>query len=453
MIRRIAQTIERYGMFRPGVTVAVAVSGGADSVCLLHVLHTLGFPLHVLHLNHNLRGEESRADAEFVRLLAESLGLPCAIREAHLPSGGNLEQIAREARLSFFREAIASGLAGRVATGHTQSDQAETVLFRFLRGAGSAGLAAIRPVTADGLVRPLIDVSREDVEFYLLENGIPWREDATNQSREFTRNRIRHDLLPQLEREWNPAIRTTLAHTAEWALAEEAYWEEEVARLASKYLQLKNGFVSIFCPVLREISPAPARRLVRRAIEIAKGDLRGVDFSHVSRILELSAATRGHGRVQAPGLQVLRSFDWLRFEKDAARPENYLLAAPVPGTVQIPGGFRISLELIEKPETLGTPECVYNGEVDGIDWCRLSGFLALRNWQPGDRYQPAGSTGIEKIKALFQHARIPLWERRQWPVLMAGESIVWSRRFGAAASVVANPDSKAILKIREVETH
>ena len=453
LLRRIAQTIERYGMFRPGMTVAAAVSGGADSVCLLHVLHALGYSLHVLHLNHNLRGEESRADAEFVRLLSESLGLPCTIRETHLPAAGNLEQAAREARLSFFREALASNLGGRVATGHTQSDQAETVLFRFLRGSGSAGLAAIRPVTSDGFVRPLIDVSREDVEQYLRQNQIPWRQDATNASREFARNRIRHQLLPQLEREWNPALRTTLAHTAEWALAEEAYWDEEVGRLASKYLQEKNGFVSIFCPVLREISPAPARRLVRRAIEIAKGDLRGIDFSHVSRILELAAAPRGHGRVQAPGLQVLRSFDWLRFEKNAERPPNYLLEVPVPGTVQIPGGFRISLELIENPETLGGTEYVYNGEVDGIDWRRLSGFLALRNWQPGDRYQPAGSTGIAKIKALFQNARVPLWERRQWPVLIAGESIVWTRRFGAAAAVVANSDSKAILKIREVETH
>ena len=161
--------------------------------------------LQVLHLNHNLRGDESRGDAEFVRLLAATLQLPCTMREANFADSiGNLEQEAREARLAFFREMISSGLVDRVALGHTRSDQAETVLFRFLRGSGTAGLAGIRPVTADGIVRPLFDVERTDVEGFLRERSISWREDSTNRSRRFARNRIRHELLPQLERDWNP---------------------------------------------------------------------------------------------------------------------------------------------------------------------------------------------------------------------------------------------------------
>ncbi len=160
-------------MFQPGNKVGVAVSGGADSVCLLHVLREFDLRLHVLHLNHNLRGDESRDDAEFVRQLAGALQLPCTIREANFAdSFGNLEQDAREARLGFFREVISSGLVDRVALGHTRSDQAETVLFRFLRGSGTAGLAGIRPVTADGIVRPLFDVERAEVEGFLRDRGI-----------------------------------------------------------------------------------------------------------------------------------------------------------------------------------------------------------------------------------------------------------------------------------------
>jgi tRNA(Ile)-lysidine synthase len=455
LLDRIARTIERYGMFRPGMQVGVAVSGGADSVCLLHVLLERDLRLHVLHLNHNLRAEESRGDAEFVHALAERLRLPCTVREADFSgSGANLEQAAREARLAFFREAIASGMVERVAVGHTRSDQAETVLFRFLRGSGTAGLAGIRPVTAAGIVRPLIDVDRAEVERYLRERGIAWRDDSTNASMQFARNQIRHQLLPQLERDWNPAIRQTLAHTADWALAEEAYWDEEVNRIWARLLPERDGVVLLPCQTLRELPLAVARRVVRRAIERAKGDLRGVDFQHVAAVLHLASGQRGHGRVQASGLEVLRSFGWLRFDVPRPRSGGYRMAAPVPGKLRIPGSrLVISLELIEKPKTVGASDYVYNGGMGGLEWACLSGSLAVRNWQPGDRYQPAGCTGEEKIKTLFQHARIPLWERRQWPVLLDGESIVWVRRFGAAAGVAANPGSKSILRIQETETN
>src|ERR1039457_3522464 len=190
-------------MFQRGARVGVAVSGGADSVCLLHVLLELAprwdLQLSVLHLNHRLRGEESDGDEDFVRELAERLELPVTVqawdqsRQAGRPAPPNLEEAAREARLAFFAQAIKSGAVERVALGHTRSDQSETVLFRFLRGAGTAGLAGIRPVTAAGIVRPLLGVERFQVEAFLLERGIEWREDSTNVSFQLARNRIRYD--------------------------------------------------------------------------------------------------------------------------------------------------------------------------------------------------------------------------------------------------------------------
>ncbi|MBV9747142.1 MAG: tRNA lysidine(34) synthetase TilS, partial [Acidobacteriia bacterium] len=189
---QVASTISRYRMVEPGHTIGVAVSGGADSVCLLHVLREISphwnLRLRVLHLNHRLRGAESEADAEFVRQLASQFGFVFSFREADLSAAsGNLEELAREARLAFFHDEIAAGQVDRVATGHTRSDQAETVLFRFLRGAGTAGLSAIRPVTQTGpgvsrieLVRPLIGVDRAQVEQFLKDRFIPWREDSTN---------------------------------------------------------------------------------------------------------------------------------------------------------------------------------------------------------------------------------------------------------------------------------
>src|SRR5215472_7807954 len=177
LVQRVASTIERYAMFAGAGRIGVGVSGGADSVCLLHLLCEMAarwnLCLTVIHLDHGLRGEESTADALWVAGLAAQLGLPWVLRKADVgESGGNLEQAARDTRLALFRNLIETGLVQRVATGHTRSDQAETVLFRFLRGAGTAGLAGIRPVTADGIVRPLLEIGRAEVEEYLSGRGI-----------------------------------------------------------------------------------------------------------------------------------------------------------------------------------------------------------------------------------------------------------------------------------------
>jgi tRNA(Ile)-lysidine synthase len=458
LLERIAQTIARHRMFEPAQQVGVAVSGGADSVCLLHALLELAprwdLRLSVLHLDHGLRGEESRQDAEFVRGLAARLDLPLTLRETPVAqSPDNLEQAARQARLAFFRETIASGAVQRVATGHTRSDQAETVLFRFLRGSGTAGLAGIRPVTSEGIVRPLIEIERSEVQQFLLQRGIAWREDSTNSSLQFARNRIRHELLPQIAREWNPAIGETLANTADWALAEEAWWDAEIDRLATEHLTSSHDAILVRADLLAELPLAVARRLVRRAMELAKGDLRAVDFGHIASVMDLARSTEGHGRLQAPGLDIFRSFEWLRFGQPRAGgldTRNYRLTLAVPGTVRVPGtNLAISLELIDKSEPSVPSDWVYNNWMGCLDWQRLSGSLELRNWRPGDQYQPAGYSSPEKIKTLFQQARIPLWERRYWPVLIDGVSIVWARRFGPAAGLVPEQDAQVILKIRE----
>lgn len=459
MLDRVARTIARHRMFEPGQSIGVAVSGGADSVCLLHILLDLAprwdLRLTVLHLDHQLRGEESRQDAAFVRSLAARFQLPCLLREANITAApGNLEQAARHARLAFFRDVLASGAACRIATGHTRSDQAETVLYRFLRGAGTAGLAAIRPVTADGIVRPLIELDRTEILAFLNDRGLAWREDATNADPTFARNRIRHHLLPQLAREWNPAIAETLANTADWALAEEGYWKSEIDRWAADQFQHgDDGALLVRAGTLAAAPLALARRLVRRAFELVKGDLLGIDFHHIETVLELAARSAGAGRVQAPGLEIRRSFEWLRLSPAASGPvfPGYRLAASVPGCLRVPGTHSsISLELIEKTETFAGPDCVYNSEMGCLDWRRLSGSLVLRNWQAGDQYQPSGSTGETKLKTLFQQARIPVWERALWPVLTDRESIIWSRHFGPAAEFAAGPGTVPVLRIREV---
>jgi tRNA(Ile)-lysidine synthase len=483
---RVLNTIARHAMFSSGQRVGIAVSGGADSVCLLHVLHELAprwnLHLSVVHIDHGIRGAASQADTEFVRALAEQFALPFHFRQADVPSiDDNMEQAARGVRHEFYRELIHAGTLDRIATGHTRSDQAETVLFRILRGSGFAGLAGIRPVTRDGFVRPLLDCTRAEVQAWIVERGIEWREDESNQDRRFARNRIRHELLPQLRRDFNPQLDEVLANLAIIAGDEERYWEEMFAGClehaqakasATPDLQLspgwhrlqpvRGGVVMLSARHDLNQPTAVARRLVRRAIETVKGDLRQIDFDHVEAVIEMARSSRGHGRVQIPGVDVLRSFDWIRFAPagyNSMRERDFAVEVKQPMTVEIPNGAgRVHFQIVESQGTSESRNS-YDSLVGELDWQRIAsiparedagpGLLELRNWRPGDQYLRVGQSHEQKIKLLFQEARVPLWERRNWPVLTANGTIVWSRKFGPALDFTPNASTRAILRVRD----
>ncbi|MBY0507130.1 MAG: tRNA lysidine(34) synthetase TilS [Bryobacteraceae bacterium] len=405
MLEKIERILTRYRMLNSGDHLGVAVSGGADSVCLLHLLRQLapaaGVSLSVVHLNHQLRGDASDADALFVAGLAQAYGLP--LHNASRPVGPS-EDDARQARRTFFAHLRDSGLVTRIATGHTLDDQAETVLFRLLRGAGPAGLAGILPVTHEGLIRPLLDVSRAEVVGYLRHHALDWRVDASNADPRFARNRIRQVLLPTLVRDWNPHLAPQLARTAEIARDEDAY----LATLVPPPLATDDA-------VLLETSLLPVA-LRRRQVRWAIGHLGGhaPDFAHVEAIVALCQSLAGTGRLQTPGIDALRSFDWVRLARLAdAGNRNWSQPLPVFGFVSFPGG--------EIRTTLGT--------IGGESFCldAAGDSLVLRNWRPGDAYSPVGL-----LKSRFEAERVPLWERRNWPIIAAGSEIVWSKRFGAA---------------------
>jgi tRNA(Ile)-lysidine synthase len=437
-------------MIAPGQRVGVAVSGGPDSLCLLHVLCALrdagGFAVQVVHVNHQLRGAESDADEQFVRDWADRLGLPCHVRRAELASGENVEQAGRDARRAFFGQLMRDGVVDRVATGHTRSDQAETVLFRLLRGAHTAGLAGILPVTREGIVRPLLDISRGDVEAYLAEHGHHARADSSNADPRFARNRLRHQWLPELRAAWNPELDARLAQVAELSREEEAYWRAEIERLYGDVARVDGEAVLFHTSVLAAQPRAMQRRLLRRAIETVRGDLRQIDFAHVEHVLRLLETAEGHGRAIIPGVDALRSFDWLRLApRQLATIEERNVAHPVtvPGQAPLPAGDGcLELAFLEpgqKPHD--TVKAV-------LDAGRLSPFasagLELRSWKPGDHYQPHGRATSQKIKLLFQEFRIPLWERGLWPILTAGGVVVWSGAFGAAEGWQARPGERGV---------
>ena len=469
VLEQVAREIQRHGMFSSGERAVVAVSGGADSVALLHVLlelrSQLGIRLSVAHLNHQLRGPESDADERFVTALAAGLGLPfhCKsldVRGLAEQRRDNLEQTARLCRYQWFTQLTAAGHADKVAVGHTLNDQAETVLLRLLRGSGSAGLSAISPVRADGVVRPLLGTTREQVVDFLRARQVEWREDATNFDLSFDRNRLRHQLMPLLTREWNPNLSAVLARTAEWARDEEAYWNETLGDLTSQVIRRRRETVELSVNQLAEMPVAVVRRVLRQAAAMTKGNLRGIGWDHIEQLRRLAQDTKGSGAAHLPGLEAVRSFDTIRLRALPANSDlaDFSIDLHPPDAIAIPGSSKM---LVLRIADRSDPQEGYNSsKVEVLDWERVPKPLRLRNWRPGDCYRPRGRPSAKKLKALFQENRTPIWERAGWPVLTssrvaesrtAGDVLVWTRVFGGAADFEPRATSRRLLRITEVD--
>jgi tRNA(Ile)-lysidine synthase len=469
---KVLKYVHEQKLLKAGDRVAVACSGGADSVALLRVLLSLrkelGVVLSVAHFNHQIRGAEADIDQQFVEELAASHQMEFHPGSGNVPAYANtqkisLETAARDLRHQWFAELLQHAKADLIATAHTQDDQAETVLMRILRGTGARGLAGIAPEQKPKhLIRPLLTTSRVEVEAYLKSIGQPWREDASNQDVLHTRNRVRHSLLPLLERDFNPAIRQTLADLAELARAEEEYWSNELSELLPRLiLQGKpsrsgrstsgdaEGVLALDIAALRGL-PLALQRLVLQGIAERFGI--ALEFKHIQQLTLLLEHDRPTRNLALPGeLAVNRTLRELQFSRKAEKSaENYSYSLPIPGEIAIPElGSTIRTRLISagKQKVLG-----YNG-ASLLNPSLLGPELTVRNWRAGDRFFPAHSQSPKKVKELLQPDRLgerfSLAQRKTWPVIESAGQIVWIRGFPVAKDF-ASGSGDAIL-IEEME--
>jgi tRNA(Ile)-lysidine synthase len=430
-------------LLKPGMRLAVALSGGADSVALLRVLAArsaeLGLVLHAAHLHHGLRGAEAEGDLEFCRELAAKLSLPfhearvdtareaaAKLKSSESAETGkatetgkpaeSIEEAARRLRYAWFRKLMASGEIDAIATAHTLDDQAETVLGKFIRGAWTEGLAGIaaKLETPEGkIVRPLLAATHSELEAYLREIGQDWREDSSNRNLTFTRNRIRHELLPLLEG-WNPRLREHMAQMATLACDEEAWWQAELTRHAPQLLlpgrpvrgggrAVSSGLdsgLAIEASRLAALAPALQRRLIRYAAD-RFGVALGLLAERTARELRLSIHLEATPKGKNTGVQAA------------------LYAVPIPGEIDAPTfGLRLRIEFSGSGAAGATP----NGHSGPP-----SKPAILRNWKPGDRVTLRHSSGPRKVKEVLERLRVTGTDRALWPVLEVDGQIVWMR--------------------------
>jgi tRNA(Ile)-lysidine synthase len=458
LLEKVCQTIRNCQMVDSGHAVVLAVSGGADSVAMLHMMArlraSLQIELIVAHVNHGMRPDAAE-DALFVEAMAQRMGLPCVCATVDVPAYRHQhrlspEDAARRLRYGCLRAMARQRGADRIAIAHTADDQAETILMRLLRGAGLRGLAGIPP-RRGAIIRPLIRVQRRDILAFLHTHHIPFREDPSNQQRQYLRNRLRLDLMPHLRQQYNPRLTETLCTTAHLLSEDEAALEA----LAHEHLQMvrlpgQPAQVGLCLTRLRSLPMALQRRLLRQALCEVSGHLHDITAQHIAAILRLVQTDAGSRRVTLPHqLLAERRYDILLIQRHASQPP---LAGEV--SVRIPGqcemlalGTTLVCDL-RPSAALSAP--FPTGDEAWLDAATIGVDVRLRTRRDGDRFQPLGSPYTKKLQDFFTDAKLPRAARDHLPLVVTPRGIAWVVGMRIAEWAKITPATHTILRLRVI---
>lgn len=447
LVPKVARTISENGMLLPGNSVLTAVSGGADSVALLHVLLALSdkysLRIGVAHVNHGLRGKAADQDAAFVRDLAKKWNVPYYGKQIDVAAfrrrwGGSLEEAGRDARYSFFHEIAVGYEFDRIAVAHHMNDDAELILMNMLRGSGPTGMAGIAPVRGR-VIRPLIHCRRREILNYLTARNIAYVHDKSNDDTRFHRNHIRHCLIPALE-QYNPRVVENLHRLGKITAFESQWLDDRVSPVFDAAVAKRSaGRLVMAVEKINGLHAAVKRRLIRKAILAVKGNLRRIGLAHIDAVIDLIEKGRPPGRLDLPDrIRVARGNNALIFtkEKQPLRSPGLaggLVSAPdyayrvteqqaVSGAIDVPeAGARLVLTRLPVEDMEGFP----SGDTAAFDWEKLVFPLKIRNLRPGDRFMPLGMSGTQKLKDFFINNKIPAGQRGRVPLVQSGEQVAW----------------------------
>lgn len=432
-LRKVKNTIEDYQMLSPNDVVIVGVSGGPDSIALLHILNLLkedySLTLFVVHLNHMFR-EEAREEAQYVADLAEKWGLGYKIFERDIPKlskekGLSPEEAGHKVRKEIFHQLGQEIGATKLALGHHAEDRAETILIHLIQGTGPEGLAGMPP-TSGWLIRPLAQCSKEEIVTYCRDKAVAFYVDKSNEEPVYLRNKVRLNLLPYLKKDFNPQMVEALVRLEDIVVEENRYLDYESNKVLEKIMIKKerSGITLNRGKFLQE-HLAIRRRVIRKAYNLLRPEEQGLNFINVEQVLDLAHLKSGTKQINLPkGIVLKVIYDRLELiDSELKQPEErefFCFSWEVPGTVTLKEGEILKGTFLTfKPDiTKGFLEVILDGD-------KIKTPLTVRRRKPGDRIKPLGMAGTKKLKDLYIDRKIPQEERDNIPVVCSGEEIIW----------------------------
>ena len=459
MIKKVLKTIEKYKLLKKDERVVAALSGGPDSTALLAALvqiaKLLEFSIIVAHYNHGLRGAKSDEDEKYSQELAKKLGLifvsgkmDSKLRQ----KGQSPEDFYRQQRYQFLNKVAEDYNAQKIALGHNIQDQAETVLLNILRGSGLEGLKGILPMREGKFIRPLLEVSRPEIIAFLSETGISYCQDRSNESKIYLRNKIRSELIPYLKEKFNPKIVENLAQMAQILSQDDDYIHNSVQEIMkSLYIQNQSNRISLNIEYVNGLAPAIRLRLFKNILESMNPEKNGFSFSNIKALDGLAQIAKSGKRISLPlGIDAKREYGNLIITRDdhGLTQAEYEYPVDIPSVVHIKEINRtISIE-----KTLRDKMDRQNKNKIYLDLDKIQQPVVLRNRRDGDRFQPLGMTGRQKIKSLFIDRKIPRGKRNEILLLVDQDSVIWIENMHLSDRVKISPKTINILSLEIINS-
>lgn len=450
MINKVKNTINKYNMLSSGDRVGVAVSGGVDSIVMLDILfklkEELGLELVVCHLNHNLRGSESDRDFDFVKEKAKSLGLTfegTKLTESN-SNGESTQSWARDKRYSFFDKTSSKDNLNKFCLGHNSNDRVETFLLRVIKGAGIDGLTGMKPVRGD-FVRPLLEVSREEIEKYAVDNKINFVEDSSNKSTKYLRNLVRQELLPLLEEKYNPNIKETIARSIGLLELDSEFLNNCALREAQSIVKKDISAVKLDRKKLLELDKAIALRVILNSFFEYTGGV-SLYSVHVESVFDLIVSPKPNTSIDLPcGFRVVREYDEIIITllEEVAQEEFKKEVLVGSTTVVVETGDTFKAEVVDR----STVDTSSDPSVAVFDFEKVKSPLSVRNMKSGDRMRPFGMAGTKKLKDILIDCKIPKRGRAMMPVLESSVGVLWAVGVKRSDLFKVTADTKKVLKI------
>ena len=458
LLNRVKRTIDRFHLLNQGDRLVVGVSAGVDSMVLLHVLHvylqTFNLSLIAAYVNHGLRPKESEEEAELVQKECGRLHLPFEygefnVKEFQKAGGFSLQEAARRIRFHFFEHLLQKYEAQKIALGQHADDQAETVLLRLLRGSGLQGLKGILPIREGKVIRPLLEVRRHEIEAFALQRSIPFLIDSSNLKKDYLRNRLRLHLIPLLEKEYQPNFKEILLRTSAILREENDYLEKESEKAYRNMVEKREDALAFRHTAYRSLHPALQWRFIQKVLKSLYGEEReDLEIPQIFRKLQQAPPSF---LLELPlGVCVEKRYDTVLVGKkkvEAIPPFEVELISP--GRTFIREIRReVVIEEVEAKDRNEIPKASPDSAF--LDHQSLQFPLRIRNFRPGDRFQPLGMKGTQKLKEFFIDHKIPKFERPEIPLLISGERIVWVVGYRIDERARLSDQTKRILKIKVV---